>query len=90
MGGKQREQLYFACPQTDRIYLPDGENFVDFTAHFKYLGSCASFDLTDDYDIERRIMVANNAMGALKHFCTNPYTDLKAKHSIFRQIYCIY
>ena len=85
MRQKQREQLYFASPATNRIHLPGG-SFVDFTAHFKYLGSYASFDLTDDYDIEMRIITANNAMGALRHFWNNPYADLKAKHSIFQAI----
>ena len=61
---KQREQLYIASLATDRIHLPDG-SFVDFTAHFKYLGSYASFDLRDDYNIDRRIITANSAFGAL-------------------------
>jgi hypothetical protein len=57
--------------------LADGH--VDFVKHFKYLGSYISFDLTDDYDIDKRIAAANKSMGPLKHLWNNPYAGLRAK-----------
>jgi len=85
MSQQQREQLYWDSPTTKRIHIDD-ESFIDFTAHFKYLGSFISFDLTDDKDIKNRITKANQAMGALRHFWRNPYADLKAKKLIFLAI----
>ena len=82
---QQRETLYWQSPTTDRIALDDNGAFINFTAHFKYLGSFISFDLTDDMDIRNRITKANQAMGALRHW-RNPYTDLQAKKSIFLAI----
>ena len=85
MTQKQRELLYFESQNTNRVLLNDN-SFIDFTAHFKYLGTFISFDLTDDHDINNRITKASQAMGALKHFWDNPYADLKAKHLIFLAI----
>ena len=83
---QQREELYWQSPTTNRIELDEEGTFIDFTAHFKYLGSFISFDLTDDMDIRNRITKANQAMGALRHFWKNPYADLQAKKSIFLAI----
>ena len=80
-----QKQSIVASPATNRIHLPGG-SFIDFTAHFKYLGLYASFDLIDYYKIDRRTITAKSAMGALRHFWNNPYADQKAKHSIFQAI----
>ncbi len=61
--------------------MTDGH--VDFVKYFKYLGSYISFDLMDDYDIDKRIVAANKSMGSLKHFWNNPYASLRAKQHIF-------
>jgi hypothetical protein len=82
----QREQLYWNSPNTKRIDLDENGSFIDFTAHFKYLGSYISFDLTDDIDIANRITKASQAMAALRHFWRNPYADLRAKKLIFLAI----
>jgi hypothetical protein len=81
MNQKERENLDDISPDTQRIVVADGH--VDFVKHFKYLGSYISFDLTDDYDINKRIAAANKSMGSLKHFWNNPYTILRAKQLIF-------
>ena len=86
MSMKQREELYWQSPKTNRILLDDDGSFIDFTAHFKYLGSFISFDLTDDMDIKLRITKVNQAMSALRHFWRNPYVDLKAKKLVFLAI----
>ena len=86
MTPEQREKLYWNSPNTNRIKLDQNGSFIDFTAHFKYLGSFISFDLTDDMDIKNRITKANQAMGALRHFWRNPYADLKAKKQVFLAI----
>ncbi len=80
MNLKERENLYDTSPNTQRIEVADGH--VDFVKHFKYLGSYISFDLTDDYDINKRIAAANKSMGSLKHFWNNPYASLRAKQLI--------
>ena len=79
------DEVYDSAAETKRIYLSDGF-FVDFTKHFKYLGSFISHHLRDDYDIERRLGQANSAMGALKHFWNNQYVDLIVKYRIFLAI----
>jgi hypothetical protein len=86
MSPQQRETLYWNSPITNRINIDEDGAFIDFTAHFKYLGSFISFDLTDDMDINNRITKANQAMGALRHFWRNPYADLHAKKQIFLAI----
>ena len=77
MSQKERETLYDNSPNTRRMMIADG--FIDFVKHFKYLGSYVSFDLTDDFDIDKRIAAANKSMGSLKHIWNNPYASLRAK-----------
>jgi hypothetical protein len=84
MNQKERENLYNTSPNTQRIKVADGH--VDFVKHFKYLGSYISFDLTDDYDINKRIAAANKSIGSLKHSWNNPYASLRAKQLIFLAI----
>ncbi len=81
MNQKERENLYDTSPNTQRIPVADGH--VDFVKHFKYRGSYISFDLMDDYDINKNIAAANKSMGSLKHFWNNPYASLRAKQLIF-------
>jgi hypothetical protein len=81
MNQMERENLYNTSPNTQRIEVADGH--VEFIKHFKYLGSYISFDLTNDYDINKRIAAANISMGSRKHFWDNPYTSLSAKQLIF-------
>ena len=85
MTQKQRQDMYFASDNTKRIYLSDGTSYVDFTAHFKYLGTYISFDLTEDFDINNRITKASREMGRLRHFFQNQYIELKFKHQVFVQ-----
>ena len=40
--------------------------FVSFTTDFKYLGLWISYDLHDNFDINKRLMQANQAMSSLK------------------------
>ena len=57
---------YFSLDQTQPIAVKDG--FVTFTMHFEFLGSFISYNLWDDFNIDLRIKMAGQAMGALKHF----------------------
>ena len=84
MRQKEREALYNDSPNTQQIIVADG--FVDFVKHFKYLGSYISFNLTDNFDINKRIAAANKSMGLLKHFWNNPYASLRANQLIFLAI----
>jgi hypothetical protein len=85
MTQKQRQDMYFSSENTNRIYLSDGTSYIDFTAHFKYLGTFISFDLTEDYDINNRITKASREMGRLRHFFQNQFVELKFKHQVFVQ-----
>ena len=77
--------MYFASDNTNRIHLSDGASYIDFTAHFKYLGTYISFDLTEDFDINNRITKASREMGRLRHFFHNPFVKLRFKHQVFIQ-----
>ena len=57
--------LYDQIPETRRAKIDDG--YVEFTKHFKYLGSNVSYNLKDDYNISERITKAFQNMGALKN-----------------------
>jgi hypothetical protein len=57
------------------------DSFVDFIKYLTYRGSYVPFDLTDDFDIDKRIAAANKSMGSLKHFWNNPYASLRANNS---------
>jgi hypothetical protein len=81
MNQKERENLYSTSPNTQITKMADGH--VDFVKHFNYLGSYIPFDLTDDYDIDKRIAAANKSMGSPKHFWDNPYASLRVKQFIF-------
>ena len=50
--GDQEDELYDALDETQLINVDDG--FVTFCQNFKYLGSCISFSLCDDFDIEKK------------------------------------
>jgi hypothetical protein len=76
------DREYDLCTETERIWLDNG-SFVDFTKEFVYLGSIASYDLTEEADIKRKISKASQAIGALANLWHNPYIDLKTKHSFF-------
>ena len=82
---KQRELMYYASPNTNRVYMQDETSYIDFTAHFKYLGTYISFDLSADYDINNRLNKASREMGRLRHFFNNQYVELNFKHQVFLQ-----
>ena len=63
---------------TNDLEYPDGK-FIPFSTSFKYLGSITNFTLQDKEDIESRIVKANKAMGALKHFWSSKQVDTHAK-----------
>ena len=78
------DKLYDDSEETNRIEIEDG--FVDFTKHFKYLGSFISYHMRDDYDIEKRIAAGSKAMGALSGFWNNDHGDMFHKYRIFMAI----
>jgi hypothetical protein len=61
----QEEELYNALEETHPIAVADGS--VTFCQHFKYLGSFVSFNLCDNYNIEKQVAAATQSMGALKN-----------------------
>ena len=82
---QQRERMYHESANTNRVYLQDETSHIDFVAHFKYLGTYISFDLSADYDINNRITKASREMGRLRYFFDNQYVELSFKHQVFLQ-----
>ena len=60
-GNRQTANIYvitlYRLAETILIIVVDG--FIYFCAHFKYIGSWLSFFLRYDYDVGRRIDMAN-------------------------------
>lgn len=84
MSLKRMDELYNNSEETNRIEIEDG--FVDFTKHFKYLGSYISYHMRDDYDIKKRIAAGSKTMGALSGFWNNDHVDMFIKYRIFMAI----
>jgi hypothetical protein len=61
---EKEEVLYDALEETKLIDTKD--SCVTSCRHFKYLSSYISFSLTNDYDIEQRLTLETQSMGALK------------------------
>ena len=84
MSLERMDELYENSSETDRIII--GDVFVNFTKHFKYLGSYISYHMRDDYDIEKRIAAGSKAMGALSNYWNNDHVDMFFKYRIFMAI----
>jgi len=69
----REELLYNNLEETSPIPVSGGQ--VTFCCHFKYLGSYVSFCLCNDYDIDKCIGAASQAMGALKTMWDCPHLD---------------
>ena len=82
--GSRMETEYNHLSKTRLIFVVYG--FISFCAHFKYLVSWLSFFLRDDYDLGRRIGVANASMGALARLWDDHHVDMYSKYMIFRAI----
>jgi len=70
----REELLYHNLEETAPIPVSNGQ--VTFCRHFKYLGSYVSFCLCKDYDIDKRIAVTSQSMGALKTMWDCPHLEL--------------
>ena len=84
---QQREKeaaLYDDLEETKPIDVADG--YVAFYRHFKYLGSYISFSLIDDHDIEQRLTLATQSMGALKSIWDSPHLEIWSKYLLFCEI----
>ena len=81
---KKIDVKYDALPETQQFDVADG--YVTFCRTFKYLGSRISYNLRDDADIEARLAMANQSMGALKEVWRNPHLDTYSKYLLFRAI----
>jgi len=76
------ELLYDNLEETAPIPVSDRQ--VTFCRHVKYLGSYVSFCLYNDYDIDKRITDASQAMGAIKTMWDCPHLELWSKYLLFR------
>ncbi len=59
---------------------------MTYCKHFKYLRSWISYNLRDDYDIEKRIMAANKSFGALSNFFSLQEINTRSKYLFFMAI----
>jgi hypothetical protein len=78
---RREDAKYDALPETKQCDIAD--YYVTFCQTFKYLGSCISYNLRDDADIEAWLAAANQSMGALKEVLCNPHLDLYSKYLLF-------
>ena len=74
------EKYYDKSKQTKDIVNDFG--FISFTKSFKYLGSWISYDFDDRYNIESRIKITNQVMGAISFCLISPQVDIRAKFHI--------
>ena len=56
--------MAYEAADTSHFYI-DGTGFIDFCEKFKYLGSMLHYSLTSDADVDKRIISATAAFGAL-------------------------
>jgi hypothetical protein len=80
---EQEEKIYDTLEETQSIDIADGH--ITFCRHCKYLGSYVSFSLCDNYDIEKRVAVATQSMGALSNIWRSPYLEIWSKYLLFLQ-----
>jgi hypothetical protein len=72
---------YDALPETAKIDISNG--YATFSHTFKYLGSKILYSLRDDDDIDARLIVASQSMGALKEVWRNQHLDTHSKYLLF-------
>jgi len=72
---------YDALPETAKIDISNG--YVTFLRMFKYLGSKILYSLRDDDNIDARLIVALQSMGALKEVWRNQHLDTHSKYLLF-------
>ncbi len=80
----REEAKYDALPETAKIDVSNG--YVTFLRMFKYLGSKILYSLRDDDNIDARLIVALQSMGALKEVWRNQHLDTYSKYLLFRAI----
>ena len=81
---KLEDNLYDNCQETEIIKVGDG--FITYCKIFKYLGSWISYNLRNDYDIEKRIAAASKSMDALKDFFSRKEVSTQSKYLIFMAV----
>ena len=84
--GSWTDTEYNQLAEMNLIVVANG--FISFFSHFKYLVLWISFSYIDDYDVGRRIGMANVLIGALARFWDDHHIDMYSKYTIFRAIPC--
>ena len=75
-------KTYDKAEETKKIIVDD-KIFVSFIANFKSLRSWISHDLYDNFDINKRLMKTNQAMGTLKHIWDVESVDIHTEYLIY-------
>ncbi len=81
---RREDLLYNNLPETLPIAVDNGQ--ITFCRHFKYLGSWISYNLCDDFDVNKRLTSATQSMGALKTVWNCPHLNIFSKYLLFRAI----
>ena len=80
-----RPQQKYSDADTTRYHI-DGDGFIDFVQHFKYLGSLVAPDLKATKDVDNRIKSASAAFARLRHVFRNRTITLATKGIIYDAI----
>jgi hypothetical protein len=72
---------YDALLETAKINVSNG--YVTFLCRFKYLGLKILYSLQDDNDIDARLIVVLQSIGALKKVWRNQHLDTYSKYLLF-------
>ena len=73
---KREDKEYYEANDINSITVSDG--FVKFTKHFRYLGIFVSYNLCNDYNVDRRLASASSSMGALNHVWKEKYANIRS------------
>jgi hypothetical protein len=81
---RQEDLLYDNLPETLPIAVDNGQ--ITFCCPFKYLGLWISYNLCNDFDVNKPLTSATQSMGALKTVWNCPHLDIFSKYLLFRTI----
>ena len=80
---KSRKQQGDHSTAPDPIYLNNGQNQIQFTSSFKYLGSIITSMLTKDTKIQARTKKASQQIGRFHYIFQNRDIDKRVKYWIY-------
>ena len=83
---KREDLAYDEISETRLIVVSDG--FVNFSQHFRYLGTWVSFSFRAVHDVANILVSANASMGAMYKIWDDNNVYTYSKYMLFRAIPC--